>query len=102
MGEMLHLPVMRCERWPNPIEYLNNVGFETWALTPDPHATNLFEMGMPPKLALIAGAEGSGLSADALSRTQFSVRIPMHHNVDSLNIGHALAVAMAATSPSVS
>ena len=102
MGEILHLAVVRGAKWPDPLDYLNRIGFETWALTPDPHATNLFEMGMPPKLALIAGAEGSGLSADALSRTQFSVRIPMHHNVDSLNIGHALAVAMAATSPPAS
>ncbi len=98
MGEILHLPVIRGAKWPDPLDYLNRTGFETWALTPAPDAVNLFEMGMPQKLALVAGAEGSGLTAEARARTQFDVRIPMHHRVDSLNIGHALAIAMAATS----
>ncbi|MEQ1873609.1 MAG: RNA methyltransferase [Ilumatobacteraceae bacterium] len=98
MGEMFQLPVVRGSKWPDPLDYLNRVGFETWALTPSADAVNLFEMGMPRKLALIAGAEGSGLTPAARSRTQFDVRIPMHHKVDSLNIGHALAIAMAATS----
>ena len=74
-------------------------GFETWALTPDASADSLFTMGMPDKLALIAGAEGDGLTAAALAAAQHRVRIPMHHGVDSLNVSHALAIAMAATSP---
>ena len=98
MGEILHLPVVRGAMWPDPLDYLNRVGFETWALTPAADAVNLFEMRMPNKLALVAGAEGSGLTAEARARTQFDIRIPMHHGVDSLNIGHALAIAMAATS----
>ncbi|HQZ35808.1 MAG TPA: RNA methyltransferase [Ilumatobacteraceae bacterium] len=96
MGEMLHLPVMRCERWPSPIEYLEKAGFETWALTPAPEANSLFDMGMPDKVALIAGAEGPGLTAEARAAARFHVRIPMHRGVDSLNLGHALAIAMAA------
>lgn len=96
MGEILHLPVMRCDRWPNPIEHLNNAGFETWALTPAAEANSLFDMGMPDKVALVAGAEGPGLTDEARQATQFDVRIPMHRGVDSLNLGHALAIAMAA------
>ena len=96
MGEILHLPVMRCERWPNPIDYLNNAGFETWALTPAAEANSLLDMGMPDKVALVAGAEGPGLTDEARRCTQFDVRIPMHCGVDSLNLGHALAIAMAA------
>jgi tRNA G18 (ribose-2'-O)-methylase SpoU len=102
MGEMLHLPVMRCERWPNPIAYLKNAGFETWALTPDVSANSLFDMGMPDKVALIAGAEGPGLTDEARQATEFDVRIPMHRGVDSLNLGHALAIAMAAVALPVS
>ncbi len=101
MGAILHLPVVRGAKWPDPLDYLNRVGFETWALTPAAESASLFEMAMPQKLALVAGAEGSGLTAQARARTQFDVRIPMHHDVDSLNIGHALAIAMAATSPPV-
>lgn len=102
MGEILHLPVMRCERWPSPIEYLQNAGFETWALTPDPTANSLFDMGMPDKVALVAGAEGPGLTAEARAVSRFHVRIPMHRGVDSLNLGHALAIAMAAVALPVS
>ena len=102
MGEMLHLAVMRCAQWPNPIEYLNGAGFETWALTPAAAANNLFDMGMPDKVALVAGAEGPGLSHTARRAAKFEVRIPMHRGVDSLNLGHALAIAMAAVAPAVS
>ena len=52
-------------------------------------------------MALVAGAEGPGLSAAALARIHTHVRIPMHHGVDSLNLGHALAIAMAAIAPPV-
>ena len=97
MGEILHLPVVRCSQWPDPIEFIAKGGFETWALTPSPTANNLYEMGMPEKVALVAGAEGAGLSAAARRITQFDVRIPMHRGADSLNLGHALAIAMAAT-----
>ena len=95
MGEMLHLPVVRGEHWPSPIEYLESVGFETWALTPAVEATSLYDMVVPDKLALVAGAEGPGLTDAAMRATRFQVRIPMHRGVDSLNLGHALAIAMA-------
>jgi len=102
MGEMLHLPVMRCDRWPSPIESLKNAGFETWALTPAAEANSLFDMSVPDKVALIAGAEGPGLTEEARRASQFDVRIPMHRGVDSLNLGHALAIAMAAVALPVS
>ncbi|MDO8364620.1 MAG: RNA methyltransferase [Actinomycetota bacterium] len=101
MGEILHLPVVRCSLWPDPLDHITNWGFETWALTPSPSATSLYDMHMPDKLALVAGAEGPGLSASVRARVTHEVRIPMHHGVDSLNLGHALAIAMAATSPPV-
>jgi tRNA G18 (ribose-2'-O)-methylase SpoU len=101
MGEVLHLPIVRCNGWPEPIDMINQWGFETWSLTPDPTATSLFEMPLPEKLALVVGAEGPGLTDVTRQRTHFDVRIPMHHGVDSLNLGHAVAIAMAASSPPV-
>jgi len=101
MGEILFLPVHRCGSWPAPLEHLTKAGFETWALTPDASTNSLFDMGMPEKVALVAGAEGPGLTDVARQATQFDVHIPMHRGVDSLNLGHALAIAMAATSPPV-
>jgi tRNA G18 (ribose-2'-O)-methylase SpoU len=102
MGEILHLPVTRCGLWPEGLDTLARLGFQLWALTPDADAESLFGMGMPAKVALVAGAEGPGLTAEARARTHYDVRIPMHHGVDSLNLSHALAIAMAATSPPVS
>ena len=90
MGEILHLPIVRCGLWPEALEIIGRQGFETWALTTSPAANSLFDMGMPDKVALIAGAEGPGLTDAAKARTRFDVRIPMHHGVDSLNLGHAL------------
>jgi tRNA G18 (ribose-2'-O)-methylase SpoU len=101
MGEILHLPITRAATWPDPLAYLVKQGFELWALTPDADAESLFAMGMPEKVALIAGAEGPGLLPSTRARTHYDVRIPMHHGVDSLNLGHALAIAMAAVSPAV-
>ena len=92
------MAVHRSETWPAPLTYLASVGFETWALTPDSAANSLYDMGMPDKVALVAGAEGPGLTDISRSATQFDVRIPLHHGVDSLNLGHALAIAMAAVS----
>lgn len=102
MGEMLHLPVVRCEQWPSALGYLESLGFETWALTPATEARSLYDMAVPRRLALVAGAEGPGLTDAARRATRFEVRIPMHRGVDSLNLGHALAIAMAAVALPVS
>ena len=45
-------------------------------------------------LALLVGAEGPGLRPETLARCT-NVRIPMHHGVDSLNVGHAVAATLA-------
>ena len=46
------------------------------------------------RVALILGAEGPGLSEAALARSE-RIRIPIRDGVDSLNVGHAAAVAFA-------
>ncbi|MBD5222367.1 MAG: RNA methyltransferase [Bacteroidales bacterium] len=46
-----------------------------------------------PRLALILGTEGDGLSEDAITQADYTVKIPMHHGVDSLNVAAASAVA---------
>jgi tRNA G18 (ribose-2'-O)-methylase SpoU len=101
MGEVLHLPIVRCDSWPEPLDAIAAAGFSTWALTPDPSARPLAELPVPERVALVAGAEGPGLSTATLARVHTRVRIPMHHGVDSLNLGHALAIAMAAIAPPV-
>jgi tRNA G18 (ribose-2'-O)-methylase SpoU len=94
MGELLHLPIVRCDDWGATFDEARGAGFEMWALTPSPEAADLLAMSAPERWALVVGAEGPGLSASTLARC-VNVRIPMHNGVDSLNVGHAVAVALA-------
>jgi tRNA G18 (ribose-2'-O)-methylase SpoU len=59
------------------------------AITLDAFAANL-----PAKVALTLGAEGDGLSRQALDAADSTVIIPMMHGVDSLNVASASAVAL--------
>jgi tRNA G18 (ribose-2'-O)-methylase SpoU len=96
MGEILHLPIARAPL-PDLLDALERAGFHSWALTPRRGATPIGELvaaGVPERLALVLGAEGPGLSHDALSRLR-NVRIPQRDDVDSLNVGHATAAALA-------
>lgn len=99
MGEVLHLAVARAASWPDDLDVLHGAGFETWALTPAADAEDLWSLRRPARLALLLGAEGPGLSAAALAAATRRVRIPIAADVDSLNVGHAAAVAFAITAP---
>lgn len=94
MGELLHLPIVRCPAWPVALDEVARAGFEIWALTPSNDAVDIFTVTPPARWALVVGAEGPGLSADTLARCT-NVRIPMSNGVDSLNVGHAVAAALA-------
>jgi tRNA G18 (ribose-2'-O)-methylase SpoU len=50
-------------------------------------------------LGLIFGAEGPGLPEETLTSADVQLHIPIAHDVDSLNVGHAAAVAFALTTP---
>jgi tRNA G18 (ribose-2'-O)-methylase SpoU len=94
MGELLHLPIVRSDDWAGVFEQVAATGFEIWALTPCVDATDIFTMVTPSRWALVVGAEGPGLRDETLARCT-SVRIPMRNGVDSLNVGHAVAAALA-------
>ena len=94
MGELLHLPIIRCAGWAEVFDVLADAGFEIWALTPSSTAIDIFEMVTPVRWAIVVGAEGTGLSQETLARCT-NVRIPMSNGVDSLNVGHAVAAALA-------
>jgi len=99
MGEILHLRVARAapELWPGPtFDALQRAGFETWALTPDPAAVSVWDVVVPDRVAIVLGAEGPGLTAASLGAATHRVRIPIGPAVDSLNVGHAAAIALAA------
>ena len=98
MGEILHLPVARASPadWPSALDTLREAGFETWAMTPDGDAVDLWEMAVPDRVAIVLGAEGHGLEAATMQAATNRVRIPISGDVDSLNVGHAAAVVFAA------
>jgi len=97
MGEILHMPVARAsvDDWPGAIDTLHSNGFQTWAMTPDTDAVDLWDMAVADKVAIVLGAEGHGLEAATKDAATHRVRIPISSNVDSLNVGHAAAVAFA-------
>jgi tRNA G18 (ribose-2'-O)-methylase SpoU len=97
MGEVLLLDVARCDDWPAGIDVLHDAGLATWAMTPAEDATSIWDTDVPERLALVLGAEGPGLDPATLQRASQRVRIPIRSSVDSLNVGHAAAVALAIT-----
>jgi tRNA G18 (ribose-2'-O)-methylase SpoU len=98
MGEVLHLPIARAPM-DDIASALDTAGVAVWALTPRADATAITTLTPPARLALLLGAEGPGLSAEALAR-HTPVRIPIRSEVDSLNVGHALAAALAVVATS--
>jgi tRNA G18 (ribose-2'-O)-methylase SpoU len=97
MGELLHLPWAVAERWPGDLELIRSRGFSVIAMTPSTAAVDLFDIKLDStaRRALLFGAEGSGLTSEALAASDVRARIPMRAGVDSLNVGHAAAIALA-------
>ena len=77
------------------IEELHELGFTTaaMALTNDSISIADPQLTTIPRLAIIMGTEGEGLPAETIAAADYTVKIPMSHNVDSLNVAAAAAVA---------
>jgi tRNA G18 (ribose-2'-O)-methylase SpoU len=94
MGHVLNVPFAVLDgAWPASLEALRD--FTVLAMTPDPSATPLREVAVPGRWAVLLGAEGPGLSDEALAAADLRVRIPMADGVDSLNVATAAAVVFA-------
>ena len=95
MGEVLLLDVARCADWPAEIDVLHAAGFETWALTPDPQATNIWELDVPAVRRCARRRRTWPHPWHEAARASRRVRIPISPAVDSINVGHAAAIAFA-------
>lgn len=95
MGEVLLLDVARCSDWPADLGLFHDAGFETWAMTPADDAKSIWDVAVPERLAVVLGAEATGIGAGTMSRASRRVRIPIEPEVDSINVGHAAAIAFA-------
>lgn len=100
MGEILHLPVSRVSGpdWPSALSVLRDYGFTTWAMSPATTGVPIWSVPVPDRLAIMLGAEGPGLTDEAIAAADATVAIPISADVDSLNVGHAAAIALAAIS----
>lgn len=79
----------------DPVEVLKNSGFITVALTLHKDSIPIDSpiLKQYRRLAMVVGTEGEGLSPEIIAKCDYKAIIPMYHNVDSLNVGAAAAVA---------
>jgi len=78
-----------------PIKTLHDYGMRTAAMALSDNSIALDDVRLKeePRLALIMGTEGDGLPQETIAEADYTVRIPMAHGVDSLNVAAATAVA---------
>ena len=93
MGTVFQVPWTYVEE--NWVEQLRELGFKTaaMALKDDSYSIDAPELRSAEKLAVVLGSEGDGLTETTIARCDYTVKIPMYHGVDSLNVAAASAVA---------
>ena len=103
MGTVFQVPWTRLEAWPD-MGALHSAGFTVAALALSDEAVPLDDFAALPalaapgaKLAMVMGTEGDGLGRRTIAASDYTVRIPMEHGVDSLNVAAASAVVFWAT-----
>ena len=81
--------------WPRDIERLKALGFKCASMALSDNSVSIDDGALmkEEKLALILGTEGTGLMAETIAASDYTVKIPMSNGVDSLNVGAAAAVA---------
>ena len=82
--------------WPEKgMDILQSLGFKTAAMALSDRSVSIDDeqLAKEPKLAIVLGTEGDGLAADTIASCDYTVKIPMSHGVDSLNVAAASAVA---------
>jgi tRNA G18 (ribose-2'-O)-methylase SpoU len=98
MGAVLAVPYARMDDWREGLAEIRAAGFLLLALTPAQDAVPISTVpagtgAAGGRLALLLGTEGDGLSARWRDQADLSVRIPISHAVDSLNVASAAAIA---------
>ena len=100
MGTVFQVPWTKIgddhTQWPHPgLERLQALGFKTAAMALRDDSVSIDDAGLlsEDKLAIVLGTEGDGLANDTIANCDYTVKIPMSHEVDSLNVAAASAVA---------
>ena len=99
MGTVFQIPwtyVDKFVEWPDEgMKFLHDMGFKTaaFALKDDSVGIDDPQLMSEEKLAVLLGTEGDGLATETITDCDYTVKIPMSHGVDSLNVAAASAVA---------
>ena len=93
MGTVFQIPwTYLPENW---VDALRGLGFRTAAMALEDNSLSIDDPRLreEEKLAVVLGSEGDGLAATTIADCDYTVKIPMWHGVDSLNVAAASAVA---------
>ncbi|MBR5529374.1 MAG: RNA methyltransferase [Oscillospiraceae bacterium] len=92
MGTVFQIP---WAWWDMPIAFLKELGFATAAMALSDNSVSIDDPALKTheKLAVVLGTEGEGLQDSTIRSCDYTVKIPMYHGVDSLNVAAASAVA---------
>lgn len=99
MGTVFQIPWTYFDKktvWPQDgMKTLQNLGFKTAAMALRDDSVGIDDKALrsEEKLAVILGTEGDGLASQTIADCDYTVKIPMSHGVDSLNVAAASAVA---------
>ena len=100
MGTIFQVPWTRIgeepSQWPDAgLRRLRSLGFRTAAMALSDDSVSIEDPRLlaEERLAIVLGTEGDGLAARTIAACEYTVRIPMAHEVDSLNVAAASAVA---------
>ena len=100
MGTVFQIPWTyfdaKSKVWPEPgLSLLKEMGFKTAAMALSDNSVSIddSQLMQEEKLAIILGTEGDGLKSCTIENCDYTVKIPMTHGVDSLNVAAASAVA---------
>jgi tRNA G18 (ribose-2'-O)-methylase SpoU len=92
MGAVFTVPWTRVAHH-DGIDVLHGAGLTVIALTPSA-SVDIGTIEPPLRGALLVGSEGPGVSRRWLDAADLAVRIPMHHEIDSLNVATAAAIGL--------
>lgn len=95
MGNVFQIPWTYFPKGSDWTTLLRQQGFKTVAMALKEDSLNIYDprLQQEDKLAVVLGTEGDGLAAETIAHCDYTVRIPMSHGVDSLNVAAASAVA---------
>ena len=95
MGNVFQIPWTYFPKGADWTNQLHQLGYKTVAMALKEDSLDIYDprLQQEDKLAVVLGTEGDGLAAETIAHCDYTVRIPMSHGVDSLNVAAASAVA---------